>query len=251
LDNHISSVKNSCHMLKIFLNSPKELGVTDVSRKLNMSKGAAHKLLSTLESEGFIRQNPVNKQYSLGYTLLELGNQVLKNHDLVEFSLPYMQRLSDISKEFICLCIKDGEDALYVSKIESKYPIRFIVETSRRFPLYATSASRVILANQPQEFIEQILGKEIITYTPHSLKNQEQIIRRLTDIRAKGYEISNNMRNIGVTGIAAPIYDANGEVHASISLMGPTDRIEPKKEDWIDLVVEITQEISRGIGYRI
>ncbi|CAM3650916.1 IclR family transcriptional regulator [Cohnella lubricantis] len=250
MDNHLSSVKNSCHLLKLFLDSPKELGVTEISRKLDMSKGAAHKMLGTLESEGFIRQNPANKQYSLGYTLLELGNQVLKNHDLVEFSKPSMQRLSDVSKEFICLCVKDGPDAIYVSKIESQYPIRFIVETSRRFPLYATSASRAILANQPQDFIDHILENEIKTYTTHSLRTPEQIKRRLAEIREQGYEFSANMRNVGVTGIAAPIFDTNGEVNASISLMGPTDRMEPKKEEWIRLVVDATLEISRGIGYR-
>ncbi len=250
MDNHLSSVKKSCHLLKLFLDSAKELGVTEISRKLEMSKGAAHKLLSTLESEGFIRQNPVNKQYSLGYTLLELGNQVLKNHDLIEFSKPFLQRLSDTSKEFICLCVKDGTDAIYVSKMESQYPIRFIVETSRRFPLYATSAARAILAYQPQEFIDDILADGIKTYTPYSLKTPDLINNRLAEIRAKGYEISSNLRNIGVTGIAAPIFNADGKVEASISLMGPTDRMEPKNEEWINLVVEVTREISAGIGYR-
>ena len=250
MDNLLSSVKNSCRLLKLFLDSPKEMGVTEISRMLKMSKGATHKLLATLESEGFIRQNPENKQYSLGYTLLELGNQVLKNHDLVEFSKPYLQRLSDTTKEFVTLCVKDGKDAIYVSKVESKYPIRFIVETSRRFPLYATSAARVILANQPQEFIDDILADGIKTYTPYSLNTPEKINNRLAQIRERGYEISSNMRNIGVTGIAAPIFDADGKVGASISLMGPTDRMEPKQKEWIDLVIQVTREISAGIGYR-
>jgi DNA-binding IclR family transcriptional regulator len=250
MDNLLSSVKNSCQLLKLFLDSPKEMGVSEIARRINMSKGSTHKLLATLESEGFIRQNPENKLYSLGYTLVELGNQVLKNHDLVEFSKPYLQRLSDVTSEFITLCVMDGKDAIYVSKMESKYPIRFIVETHRRFPLYATSGARVILAYQPLEFIDDILSDGIRTYTPYSLSSPEQIKARLADIRARGYELSSNMRNIGVTGIAAPIFNADGKVEASISIMGPTDRMEPRKEEWINLAVQVTRDISAGIGYR-
>jgi DNA-binding IclR family transcriptional regulator len=134
--------------------------------------------------------------------------------------------------------------------MESKYPIRFIVETHRRFPLYATSGARVILAYQPLEFIDDILSDGIRTYTPYSLSSPEQIKARLADIRARGYELSSNMRNIGVTGIAAPIFNADGKVEASISIMGPTDRMEPRKEEWINLAVQVTRDISAGIGYR-
>jgi len=250
MENLISSVKNSCRLLKLFLDSPKEMGVSEIARRINMSKGSTHKLLATLESEGFIRQNPENKLYSLGYTLLELGNQVLKNHDLAEFAKPYLKRLSEATKEFITLCVMDGGEAIYVSKVESQYPIRFIVETHRRFPLYATSGARAILAYQSPEFIDDILSKGIKTYTPYSLSTPEQIKERLADIRARGYEISANMRNIGVTGIAAPIFNSDGKVEASISVMGPTDRMEPMKEEWIRLVIQVTREISAGIGYR-
>lgn len=100
------------------------------------------------------------------------------------------------------------------------------------------------------EFIDDILSRGIKTYTPYSLSSPEQIKARLADIRAQGYEISANMRNIGVTGIAAPIFNADGKVEASISVMGPTDRMEPMKEEWVRLVVQITREISAGIGYR-
>jgi len=250
MDNHLSSVKNGCRLLKMFLDSPKEMGVTEIARKLQLSKGAAHKLLATFESEGFIKQNPSSKQYSLGYTLLELGNKVLKNHDLVEFSKPFLQRLSESTKELVCLCVIDGKDAIYVSKIESEHPIRFNVEENRRFPLYATSAARVILANRDQSFIDGVFEGDIKTYTSYSMKSPEQINARLAEIRRNGYEVSSNMRNVGVTGIAAPIFDASGLVVASVSLIGPSDRVDSKKEEWVELVVQTTRDISAGIGYR-
>ncbi|SDI60156.1 IclR family transcriptional regulator [Paenibacillus naphthalenovorans] len=250
MDNYLSSVKNSCKLLKIFLNAPKELGVSELSRKLELSKGAVHKLLMTLESEGFIKQNPLNKQYSLGYTLLELGNKVLKNHNLVDFAKPYLQRLSEKTKELVCLCIIDGKDAIYVDKIDSKHPIRFNAEEYRRFPLYATSAARAILAFHDREFIDEVLADDLITFTPYSITESRMMQDRLEEIRKNGYEISSNLRNVGATGIAAPIFDAYGKVPASVSVIGPTDRMTPYQEQWVRELLQITREISQELGYR-
>lgn len=250
MDNHLSSVKNSCKLLKMFLNSPKELGVSELSRKLELSKGAVHKLLMTLESEGFIKQNPLNKQYSLGYTLLELGNKVLKNHNLVDFAKPYLQRLSEKTKELVCLCVIDGSDAIYVDKIDSQYPIRFNAEEYRRFPLYATSAARAMLAFRDEEFINEVLATNLITFTPYTITESQMMKERLEEIRKNGYEISSNLRNVGATGIAAPIFDAYGKVPASVSVIGPSDRMTPYQEQWIQELLQITREISHELGYR-
>ncbi|GAA4875807.1 IclR family transcriptional regulator [Paenibacillus vulneris] len=250
METYLSSVKNSCRLLKLFLDSPKELGVTDLSKRLGLSKGAVHKLLITLESEGLIRQNPSNKQYALGYTLLELGNKVLKDHNMVEFARPHMHRLASTTKELVCLCVIDGTDAIYVDKIDSQYPIRFDIEVYRRFPLYATSASRSILAFQAESLIDGVLSEELRTFTQYSLKNPADIKERLSQIRAKGYEMSSNLRNVGVTGIAAPIFDASGQVIASISTIGPTDRMVPAQEEWIAAVLDTTRTISLGLGYK-
>ncbi|MGG0935040.1 IclR family transcriptional regulator [Brevibacillus centrosporus] len=251
MDQVLSSVRNSCRLLKIFLDSPKEIGVTELSKMLEMSKGAVHKLLSTLESEGFIRQNEKTKQYTLGYTLLELGTKVLKNHDIVDFSMPYLNRLVSRTNELVVLCVKDARDAIYVAKVDSPHPIRFTVESFRRFPLYSTTAARVLLAYQPAEFQEDILEEATLKmYTPHSYTSIESIKDDLLVIKARGYEISSNRRNNGVTGIAAPIFDTSGQVTASISVIGPSDRVLPQQEDILYETLATVQEMSAHLGYR-
>lgn len=250
MDQVLSSVRNGCKLLKIFLDSPKELGVTELSKKLQLSKGAVHKLLTTLESEGFIRQNEKTKQYTLGYTLLELGTKVLKNHDIVDFSMPYINRLLSRTSELVVLCVRDGKDAIYVAKVDSPHPIRFTVESFRRFPLYSTSAARVLLAFQPDEFQEEILSEPLKTYTEHSYTSTEAIKQHLQLIRERGYEISSNRRNEGVTGVAAPIFDSSDQVAASISVVGPSDRVQPELDNILREVLETVREMSTQLGYR-
>ncbi len=250
MSNYLSSVKNSCQLLKLFLDGPKEMGVSELSRHLDLSKGSVHNLLVTLESEGFIMQNPINKQYSLGYKLIELGNKVIKDHDLADFVKPYLKKIATSTQELVCLCIRDGKEAIYIDKIDSLHPIRFNVEAFRRFPLYATSASRIILASQEEAFIDEVLQGNIRTFTKNSLKTSSDIKDRLQTARNNGYEYSSNLRNEGVTGVAAPIFNANGIVNASISVIGPTDRMNPLLEKIIQEVVETTKEISFQLGHR-
>lgn len=250
MDQVLSSVRNACKLLKIYLDSPAELGVTELSKKLELSKGAVHKLLTTLESEGFIRKNEKTRQYTLGYTLLELGTKLLKNHDIVDFSAPFIHRLRDRTSELIVLCVKDGKDAIYVAKLDSPHPIRFHVESFRRFPLYSTSASRVLLAYQPEEFQDEILAEPLKTYTPYSFTLAEELKQHLRKIRERGYELSSNRRNEGVTGVAAPIFDASGKVAASISVIGPTDRVQPQIDEILRELLETVREMSVQLGYR-
>ncbi|KRF42183.1 IclR family transcriptional regulator [Paenibacillus sp. Soil787] len=250
MDNHLSSVKNSCRLLKTFLDSEKELGVSELSRQLKLSKGAVHKLLMTLESEGFIKRNPVNKQYSLGYTLLELGNKVLRNHNITDFAKPYLHNLASTTQELVSLCVREDHDAIYVYKIDSPHPIRFNVETFQRFPLYASSASRVILAFQDNSLIKSVLGGHIQMYTPYSMNSPSEIEERLEAIRKNGYETSSNLKNEGVTGVAAPIYESNGAVNASISIVGPSDRVLPMRDKFIENVLSTTRDLSAQLGYR-
>lgn len=250
MDQFLSSVRNSCRLLQVFLDSPKELGVTELSKKLQLSKGAVHKLLTTLESEGFIRQNEKTKQYTLGYTLLELGTKVLKNHDIVDFSMPFLQRLVSRTSELVVLCIQDVKDAIYVAKVDSPHPVRFTVESFRRFPLYSTSAARVLLAFREESFQDEILSESLKTYTPYSFTSVEEIKQTLSAIREKGYEISSNRRNEGVTGIAAPIFDASGQVAASISVIGPSDRVLPQQENILRELMDTVREMSAQLGHR-
>ncbi|AYK07613.1 IclR family transcriptional regulator [Brevibacillus laterosporus] len=249
MDNFLSSVKKSCHLMQLFLDSPRELGVTEISKKLAMSKSAAHKLLTTLESEGFIRQNQKTKQYALGYTLLELGSKVLRDHNTVEYTKPHLVELAGQTKELVCLCIMDGKDAIYVDKIDSEYPIRFTVDAYRRFPLYATSSARCLLAYQSETFIDEVLASGLKAYTPQSLTSTEEMKQRLTTIRRNGYEVSSNLRNVGVTVIAAPIFDATGQAIASISLIGPSERMLLHMNDFQQKVLRTVSQLSLGLGY--
>ncbi|MFY0544851.1 IclR family transcriptional regulator [Brevibacillus sp. H7] len=251
MDHVLSSVRNSCRLLKLFLDSPREMGVTEVSKRLQLSKGAVHKLLVTLEAEGFIRKNEETKQYTLGYTLLELGTKVIKNHDIVDFSLPHMHDLVSSTQELVVLCVLDKKDAIYVAKVDSPLPIRFNVENYRRFPPYATTGSRVLLAYQPESFQEEILAHaEIRSYTPHSFTSAEEIRENLREIKARGYEISSNRRNVGVTGMAAPIFDSTGQVTAAISVIGPSDRVLLQQESILQHLLKTAREMSQKLGYR-
>lgn len=89
----------------------------------------------------------------------------------------------------------------------------------------------------------------LAAFTEHSMKSVKELRERISRIEDQGYEISSNMRNVGVTGIAAPIYDSEGQVNASISLVGPSDRIDQHKEDWIQEVLQAAADISNLVGY--
>lgn len=163
------------------------------------------------------------------------------------FREPYLQQLADATKETVCLCIRDQTDAIYVDKLDSPMSIRFIIDAYWRFPLYATSG--VILAYSPETLQETVLSEPITAFTNHSITDPEQLRLRLEEIRNLGYEISSNMRDIEVTGIAAPIFQNDGNVLASVSLIGSSERMELHVDRWLALLLQMTQEMPRLNGF--
>ena len=57
-DRGIRAVKRAIGILRAFSASDPDLSVTDLSRKLDLHKSTVHRLLATLEHEGFVLRDP-------------------------------------------------------------------------------------------------------------------------------------------------------------------------------------------------
>lgn len=244
----IQSVERALDVLLLFAGRLHEsaedgrgLGVTQIGERLDLAKSTVHRILSTLESKGFCRQDTTTGRYHLGLKALELAGAYLAQSDLGTAAYPEMCRLRDHVDETVTLYVRDGTDRVRVQKAEGRHGVRRVVGLGQRLPLHLGAASKVLLAWLPDYERERVLG---VMRLPHDF-DLAGLKAGIKDTRQAGWASSAEEREEGVASVAAPILDRNGQAVAALAISGPVQRFSPEAvERYAQAVVEAVRNIS-------
>ena len=246
----LSSLQNALNILKSFTVESPLKGITDLSRELGLGKSTVHRLVTTLANEGFLVKDKETQKYRLGYALLSLSGVMTNTLDLYNESLPIVQNLVDKVNETAHVCILDGPMVLYLLKVECRQLVRFLTYAGRRNPLHATSSGKVLLAHQDQVFIDDYMKHHLKKYTDYTITDPVRLSEILDAVRQRGYAVTREEMVEGVHSIAAPIRDYTGKVIAALTVVGPKQRFNPARMEYLlPHVIETAQEISMQLGY--
>ncbi|MBN2396372.1 MAG: IclR family transcriptional regulator [Candidatus Atribacteria bacterium] len=251
-DYYIHSIQRAIRILEVFSLRRKELSITELSRELNLHKSTVHRILVTLEDEHFIKKNQSSNQYWLGLKLFELGNIVKEHFEIRDYALPVMKDIASKTAESIDLNIIVDFRRVSIEKIESPHDIRRIIQLGKSLPLYSGGSGKAILAFLPENEIDQILKEEnLMPLGPKTITDPIKLKEHLKEIRKQGYAISFEERMMGSASIAAPIFNHDRRVIASLSISGPINRFTKEKISKFTLLIkEGSQKISNSLGYR-
>lgn len=250
-DYSIKSIKRTVQVINSFTANAHELGVTELSKMLNLHKSTVHRILITLSKEGLVVKNPVNQKYRLGIIFFKWGCIVQNQIEIRSYALPIMKDLAKSTEESVALNIISNNKRIIIEKIESPNEIQRVLKLGENLPLYFGSAGKVLLASLSDEEFEKCLKEErLISFTPHTITNKSKLMKNLHEIREKGYAIAIEERIPGGASIGAPIFDYTGKVIAALSISGPVLRFsEEKIPILISLVQDAAMKISVLLGY--
>lgn len=205
-----------------------ELHINEVSNILQLNKSTTTGLIRTLQAYRLVTRNPDTGKYHLGLELFRLGNAV--NIDLRTLVKPYMDMLSAKFQETVNFMVPDGDSVLRVVKLESMYSLRNDTKVGQREPLHLSSGGKAILATFPPEKARHILeNTEFVRYTENTLVTVNQVLNELESIRARGYAIDNEEVEHGLVCIGVAIRDVTGQAVGTLTVSGPTLRINGEK----------------------
>jgi DNA-binding IclR family transcriptional regulator len=247
----VNSVHKAVGILSL-LSRHDGLGVTEISRQLEIPKSSVHSILETLESEQLVERAAESRKFHLGVRLIELGNQAQAELDIVKVASPFLKQLNQETDETVHLTLLDNDEVLYVDCLESKKRLRTYSVIGIRAPLYCTSVGKAMLAFQPEEEIERIIhAVPLIRMTEQTITNPDALREELAAIRERGYAVDNMEHEEHLRCVGAPIFDAAGHAFASVSISGPDQRNTLERIPEIaELVTATAAEISSRFGYR-
>ena len=248
----LSSVRNAARLLKEFGRGDREIGVTELSRRLGIGKSTAHRLLSTLADERLLEQDPHTGAYRLGLAMYELGASVALHTDLHEACSPVLDQLRNATRETVQVAVLDGREVVYVERRESPQTLRLFGRVGHRNSAHCTSTGKVLLAALPPEVLEATLhGWRLERKTPYTITDPRALRSGLEEVRHRGWAENIGESELGAASIAAAIRDERGDVIAALSIVGPVQRLgSDSLRRFARPVVDASLAVSRRRRYR-
>lgn len=242
----ISSIERATEVLMLFTRSPRpDLGVTEVSQELAMSKSVVHRVLATLASRNFLEVDPETRRYRLGHAVLALGTAYSDNLDLRVLAKPYLRSLADATRETAALSQRTGWERAYVEQAAPRRDVKMTVAIGHRFPLHMGAASKAFLAHLSAEeqdrYISQHLGEAL---SEDVLVDPTELRADLDVIRQRGYAVSDGQR---ASHVAVPVLDHRYSPLAVLSVCGPRERFEEFRERAVVSLSEAATSLSQRI----
>ena len=239
----LSSLDTALSILNLFV-SHAELTPNEISTISGINKSTVFRMLVTLENRGFLLKNENNK-YKLGLKLFTLGQLVYNRTELISIIHPYLEKLTETTGESSHLCMMDDvTHVVFLDKVVSNSLLK--MDTPLGFLQYAhcTGTGKAILAYETEQTINQYIKlTDFSQETNHVIKSARAFLEILDEIREKGYACDDEECEPGLTCYAVPILDALGQPIAAISSSGPTTRMALHKEEHIQILKSIAQEI--------
>jgi IclR family transcriptional regulator, KDG regulon repressor len=250
--NSVQSLDRALDLLEVFPKLGPEVGLTNIAEYLGLNKATAYRLLSTLEQRGFLERSPYDRSYRLGVRLFELGAYYQNQINVRHMAMPYLAALVEDMHEAAFLCIRDGDDALCIERMEAEQEVKiFALRVGGRLPLHTGAAPRVLLAGLSCEEVEDYVKRSgLPAFTPKTIISQEDLLKDIQTTLKQGYTLSIEDVTPGISAVGAPIWDYRGQIIASVSVSGLTSRFDSHRlKEMADAVKKTAQRISRHMGF--
>jgi len=246
----VQSVGRAISVLELLAGSDRELGVTELGRRLGVHKATASRLVATLAHHGLVERNPVTDKVRLGFGLIHLAGSAMASMDLIGQARPILQELAEATRETVNLAVLDGDLVLNIDQIAGTRSVVSVSWVGRRTPVHCTSNGKVLLAFASSSERDRLLSFPLERRTPNTITDPSMLGEELDKVRRRGWARTVEELEEGLNAVAAPVRRADGVVAAAVSVAGPAFRMRSVELPRIGrLAVDAAESISRSMGY--
>ncbi len=224
--------------------------LTELAQQVGLPASTAHRLLTTLEQERYVRFDHEGRLWSVGVQAFISGCAFTKTRSLVGLARPHLRHLMEDTGETVNLAVEDKGEAVYLAQIECRQMMRAFVRPGSRVPLHCSAVGKAILSATSDKMLSKILHQRgMPRLTVKTITSSSSLRADLERVRAAGYAVDDEEHAIGLRCLAAPIFDETGDVVGAVSASGPMARIDDERIAQLGaLVLGTSRAISAEMG---
>lgn len=261
VNNLPQTVERALDILEAFLDSNDALGITELSRRVNLNKSTTYRIIQALRKRGYIKQDSQTNKYCLGYKILKIAYTSLNQNKLREIARKYMEELSEKTSHTVQLTVLEGNEVIYIDQVEGNDIFQLRLQVGNRGPLHCTAAGKCILAFLKEGEFEAVVRRCHLTrLTEKTITSVGRLRKELRVIKRAGFSFCNREYDMHLRSIGAPIIGMGSKVIGAVVLTAPSNRIRIKelssfgkmvRETGFKISVEMGGEIEREVVGRL
>jgi IclR family transcriptional regulator, acetate operon repressor len=246
----VQSVGRALAILRAVAESGDGMTLTDIAQMVGLAPSTAHRLLTTLQQERFVRFDATAHLWQVGVEAFIIGNAFVRTRDVVSMARPYLRRLMEEGGETANLYLEQDGEAICMAQVECRQMMRAIARPGGRVKMHCSGAGKAMLGWLPDVELARVIREHgLKRFTDRTLDTPTRLRRDLKDVRERGYAIDDEEHAVGLRCVAAPVFDEHGRPVAALSLSGPGARIdETRLANLGRLTARIAGEFSAELG---
>lgn len=202
------------------------MSLSALADKLDVPKASVMRLLHALEGQAYVMREPGSTVFTLGPRALSLGLRSLQAASVAHRYRPLLSALVQRLGETCNLTTREGEQVLYIDRVETSEPLRMTLPPGSRVPLHCTASGKLFLSQMPpDQCVSLIQGLQRERKTAHTLTDPGALIAEIERIRKRGIGTDNEEFINGMVAIAVPVRNAQGQCVAAVACHTPTARL--------------------------
>lgn len=249
----VQSLSRALKLLNALSHHPQGLSLSEVAHEVGLPTSTAHRLLTTLQNERYVRFDAERSAWLIGVQAFRVGSAFVRSRDLVATARPYMRRLMEQSGETVNLAIPDRGEVVYLAQVECQKMMRAIAGPGGRAQLHCSGVGKALLAFMDENDARRVVaGLDLKRETPNTRNSAAALESDIAAIRSRCYAVDDEETAIGLRCVASIVFDEHAEPIAALSISGPTARITDQRIPALgDAVKAIAAEITRELGGRV
>lgn len=248
----VQVLDRTCDILDCLADRGPELGVSEITFDLGLSKSTVHRLLSALVHRDLVQRVAITGKYRLGAKLVELGRKAVDPDRLSAAAGPYLTRLVAGTGETAHLGVLRNGEVVSVCAVESPKTLRTPSTVGKRAHPHSSSLGKCLLAELPVGELTLVLSSMgLPRFTEHTICTERELMEELATVRKQGYAVDDQEFELGLKCLGAPVRGESGRVEAAIGIAGSATRLS---EDVLaasaSAVMRVAEELSAERGFK-
>jgi len=248
------SIEKTFSIIEVMAQSQDAMRLQDIARSVRYPASTTLRMLNTLMSLGYVRQNPDSLRYSLSLKFSTIGDRVKSQYSIRDIVHPYLAELAQRCGESACMAIEEDMTVVYIDVVSGPdNMLKTLQRIGKSAPMHSTGVGKLMLLNYTDDQLAQLAAsKGLVRLTGNTITTLAGLSAELTKVKQQDYAMDDEECEIGARCIAAPIRDYSGRVVAGISISGPVTRLTPEQAQVSkEIVKEIASRASQELGHNI
>jgi IclR family pca regulon transcriptional regulator len=247
----VQSLERGLSVIRAFDHERPELTLSEVAAVTGVTRAVARRFLLTLASLGYVRSD--GRFFSLTAKVLELGYAYLSSLSLPEVAEPHLEALVGEVNESSSVSVLDGHDVVYVARVPVSRIMTVSISVGTRFPAYATSMGRVLLAGMSEpELAAYLSAVRLEPLTARTVSSVAALRGEVARVRSQGWALVNQELEEGLRALAVPIRDRAGKVVAALNVSAHASRtsLEAMRRDLLPPLLKTAANVEADLPAR-